>query len=84
MTFAHLLDPKIQLPREGHPLSQLFDGNDLFTTFFTAQMGRGKILLPVAGGLRAELKIQRLKFGHLTTGVSQSLQDVLVSSKRVD
>jgi hypothetical protein len=59
MTFAQLLDPipKSSYAREGHPvLSQLFDGNDLFTTFFTAQMGRGKIQLPVAGGLRLNSK----------------------------
>jgi len=35
-------------------LSQLFGGNDLFTTMFTSQMGRGKLQcgIPVAGGLR--------------------------------
>jgi hypothetical protein len=45
------LDPRQATPAKGTTCCRSFSiGNDLFTTVFTVQMGRGKIQLAVAGG----------------------------------
>jgi hypothetical protein len=55
---------------------QLFDGNDLFTTMFTAQMGRGKIQWGAFTSRKVANKIQSSSRQYIFRQGESQLQNV--------